>query len=440
MKLSAFTLSLSLLVSGSLQASTSLVTIYEQALQSDPQLQSSIAAANANKQTMPQARAGLLPQINGFASFTESTSEGKQSFGGGTANDLPGTSNQTTAFGANLRQPLFNLNRWFSYQAAKGTSAAAESDLAIAQQELILRTAEAYFQVLRATDNLSSSSAEEAAVKRQLEQTEQRFKVGLIAITNVHEARAAYDLSRVQRIVDEGTLDVRFEALEQLTGKVYNNISALKADFPILAPQPTDRAEWELQAQQHNLQVKKARLQALSANNTLKAKRSDHAPTLDFVASYNDSDDDFGSEIQTTQFGIELSVPLFAGGATSAVAKQAYYQREQTQQSLAFTERQARQDIRILHRTNNTDVLKVNAQKQAILSNESALEATQTGYEVGTRNVVEVLQAQQALFRSQRDFANARYDYVLNNLKLKQAAGTLSSEDVYALDQWLDKS
>lgn len=433
MKLSAFTLSLSLLVSGSLQASTSLVTIYEQALQSDAQLQSSIAGANAGKQAMPQARAGLLPQINGFASITESSSEGKQLFG-------PVGDNQTTRFGANLSQPLFNLNRWFSYQAAKGQTAAAESDLAIAQQDLILRTADAYFKVLRATDNLASSSAEEAAVKRQLEQTEQRFNVGLIAITNVHEARAAYDLSRVQRIVDEGTLDVMFEALEQLTGKVYRDISALKADFPIQAPQPSDRAEWELQAQQHNLQVKKARLQSLSANNTLKAKRSDHAPTLNFVASYTDSADDFNNETQTTQYGLELSVPLFSGGATSASSKQAYYQREQAQQSLAFVERQAKQDIRVLHRTNNTDVLKVKAQKQAIISNESALEATQTGYEVGTRNVVEVLQAQQALFRSQRDYANARYDYVLNNLKLKQAAGTLSPDDIYTLDQWLDKN
>ena len=437
MKLSSLTLSLSFFISASLQASTGLATIYEQALENDAQLHSAIAGVSATQQVAPQAQSSLLPQINAFASITESTTKGKSRFGTSPSIKLPGDNIQTTTFGANLRQPLFNLSTWFSYQAAKGQHNAAENDLAIAQQDLILRTANAYFNVLRASDNLASSSAEEAAVKRQLEQTEQRFNVGLIAITNVHEARAAYDLSRVQRIIDESNLDISYEALEQLTGNIYTDISSLKADFPIQAPLPADRAEWELQAQTHNLQVKKVREQARSANHTLKSKRSNHSPTLDFVASYTDSEDDFGSATQNTQFGLELKVPLYSGGATSATAKKAYYEREQAQQSLAFTERQAKQNIRVLHRTNNTDVLKVQAQKQAIISNESALEATQTGYEVGTRNVVEVLQAQQSLFRSQRDYANARYDYILNNLKLKQAAGTLSPEAVYKLDEWL---
>ena len=441
------------LFASQLSFADTLADIYELALKNDATLKTAEATYRANIESENQAFSALLPQINAYASHSESDidSDGSSSFGGTV---IPTSSTnrdaETDSWSISLNQNLFDLPVWFSFQQGKELTKQAEAQLAFDQQDLIVRVAEAYFNVLRSIDNLEAAKAEERATKRQLEQTQQRFDVGLIAITDVHEARAVYDSTVVQRLTDEGNLGTSYESLMVLTGQPHANLWLLSKDFPVADPDPISRDEWVQFALKNNNALKASIFAMQAAQENASSKKMGHAPTLTASIAYSDTDTEgdledlttstsnpFDSQSDGTTWSIDFKLPIFSGGRVSAQRRQAYEQYNAAMENKIQTQRTVIRNARAQHITVVTDVQRVKARQQAIVSTSSALDATQAGYEVGTRNIVDVLQAQRALYSSIRDYANSRYDYVINMLKLKRAAGTLTPQDIYAINQWM---
>ena len=434
-----------------LQADT-LAGIYELSLKNDATLKAAEATYKANLETEEQAFAQLLPQVNANASYSEfdidSTRDGVD-FGAGipSPDQDYNQDGDTTSYGANLQQNLFDLSAWYNFQSGKEVSAQAAAQFAADQQDLIVRVARAYFDVLRALDNLEATRAEERATKRQLEQTQQRFDVGLIAITDVHEARAVYDDTVVRRLTDQGVLGTAYEALTVLTGLPHSDLWLLHKDYPVIDPDPVSRGAWVEYALLNNYTLKAALYGMEASRQTATSKKMEHAPKVTGNINYSDDDTSgdqsgtpsFGldSESEGTTWSVDLTVPIFSGGFVSSQRRQAYEQYNTALQNKINTQRTVVQDARSRHIVLVTDVQRVKAREQAIVSTSSALDATQAGYEVGTRNIVDVLQAQRALYSSIRDYANSRYDYVVNFLALKQAAGTLNPQDIYDINKWI---
>lgn len=427
-----------------LSAKTDLVTVYKDAVDNNADLAAARANYDAVREVVPQARSGLLPQINGGATANNTRTkldEPSETF-----------SRSGIAYQATLSQPIFRADRWFQLQAAEATTEQAALEFSATQQNLILQTAETYFAVLRAQDNLASTKAEEAAFKRQLDQANERFDVGLSDKTDVLEAQAGYDTARANRIIAERNVDDAFQALVTLTNREYASLEGILHTLPIVVPAPNDAKAWVDTASQQNLNLQASNHAVDAAEETLRQRKAGHAPTLDAVASYQKGDNDslgfsntgstpgqppFGSDVEQRSIGLELNIPIYSGGLTSSQVRESYQRLNQTEQLRESLRRNVVQNTRNFHRAVNTDVEQVKARKQSIISNQSALEATEIGYQVGTRNIVDVLDAQRQLYSSVRDYNNARYDYILDNLRLKQAAGTLSPADLEALAGFL---
>ncbi len=435
----------------------SLRDIYELALENDAQLKAEEAQYRANLETENLGRSALLPQINANYDYTDSDSKSSNlspNFFEGLEIEKTRTRRETQQDGytVSLSQALFDLPAWFSFQSGKEFSRQAEATFAANQQNLIVRVVEAYLAVLRAQDNLEASKAQERAFERQLEQTQQRFEVGLIAITDVYEAQAAYDLSQVNRIVDENNVSVALERLSVLTGQNHSNLNVLVADFDIKLPEPNDRAAWVDFALQNNFSLQAARYAEEASRQAAKANQMQHAPKVSGSYSYRDYDTE-GDLTRNPPTGLEappdgtardnivqlrVDLPLYTGGAISANRRKAAQEFNAARQNRINLSRNTVTNTRSLHMTVVSDVSRVAARRQSIVSSRSALDATQAGYEVGTRNVVDVLNAQNTLFAAERDYANSRYDYIINILRLKEQAGTLSPDDIYNMDAFLE--
>jgi len=444
-----------LLLPAALRADT-LLDVYELAVKNDPVIKAAEATYRAGREFEVQGRSQLLPQVGAQAEYGETDVTQKSTrtipIGGETytsASDYD-VQDEEENYYLTLSQKLFDVPAWFSFKQGKQLSKQAEVQFAADQQELIVRTVEAYVLVLRAIDNLKSSRAAEAAFQRQLEQTQQRFEVGLIAITDVHEARAAYDLAVVNRLTDEGNLGVAYEALSVLTGQPHSNLWLLGEEFPVIDPQPGTAEEWVKLAMEGNLGLKVANYAAEAALQSSQASRAQHLPKItgqvNLLDTSTDGDnlDNIGRATYPTSvdtegnsFMITMSMPLYAGGGISSQRRQSYENYIAARETHTSVMRDTIQFTRSLHLGVVTDVQRVKARKQAIVSAQSALDATTAGYEVGTRNVVDVLNAQQVLFTAIRDYANSRYDYVVRLLRLRKQAGMLSPEDVHALNRWL---
>lgn len=435
----------------------SLRDIYTLALENDAQLKAEEATYLANREQEKLGLAGLLPQIGADYSRsgtdTETDAESFDFASGGLERIDTTTRSDTITEGVSvsLRQPLFDLPAWFSFQAGKERTLEAEATFAGNQQNLIVRVVEAYLAVLRAQDNLEASKAQERAFERQLEQTQQRFEVGLIAITDVYEAQAAYDLSQVNRIVDENNVAVALEQLSVLTDQKHSELNVLVEDFEINPPEPNDRSAWVEFALENNFNLKAAEYREEASRQAAKANASEHAFKISGNYSYSDNETDGSRSIEpstdflTSPFNrtdgdrweVRLDVPLYSGGAISANRRRSAQEFNAARESRINLSRNTVTNTRSLHMTVNSDVSRVKARKQSIVSSRSALDATQAGYEVGTRNVVDVLNAQNTLFAAERDYANSRYDYIINLLRLKEQAGLLSPDDVNRLDSFL---
>ena len=435
----------------------SLLDIYELALENDAQLRSEEATYLANRERENLGLSALLPQIGAdysrSGSDTDTDSESLE-FDDNQLVTIDTTTNNDTiseGFSVSLNQALFDLPAWFSFQSGKELTKQAEATFAGNQQNLIVRVVEAYLAVLRAQDNLEASKAQERAFERQLEQTQQRFEVGLIAITDVYEAQAAYDLSQVNRIVDENNVAVALEQLSVLTGQKHSNLSILKEDFEIKPPEPSDRASWVDFAMENNFSLKAAKYGEEASRQNSKANALEHAFRVSGNYSYSDNETDGSRDIvpdtgfNTSPFNstdgdrweVRVDLPLYSGGAISANRRKAAQEFNAARENRINLSRNTVTATRSLHMTVISDVSRVKARKQSIVSSKSALDATQAGYEVGTRNVVDVLNAQNTLFSSQRDYANSRYDYILDLLRLKEQAGLLSPDDVINLDSYM---
>ena len=424
-----------------LTTKTDLVSVYQEAVDNNADLAAARADYQARKEIVPQARAGLLPNLSAGADLNNTR----------TQLDQPSmTSTRSgTVYQATLAQPIFRADRWFQLQAAEAVNEQAALELSATEQNLILRSAESYFAVLRAQDNLASTKAEEAAFKRQLDQSNERFDVGLSDKTDVLQSQASYDTARANRILAQRQVDDAFEALITLTNRQYNSIQGIVHTLPVLAPTPNDAKAWVDTAAKQNLNLLASNYAVDAAEETLKQRKAGHAPTLDAVAQYKKGDNDafgftnpepglrYGSDVSQRSIGLQLNIPLYSGGLTSSQVRESYSRLDQTEQQREGLRRQVVENTRNLHRAVNTDVEQVQARRQSIISNQSAVEATEIGYQVGTRNIVDVLDSQRQLYASVRNYNNSRYDYILDNLRLKQAAGTLNPGDLQDLARYL---
>ncbi|MDP4549080.1 MAG: TolC family outer membrane protein [Marinobacter sp.] len=415
--------------------SLDLMETYEKALSYD----SGIASANARFQSQQAAsdvsKSTLLPQIGAYAEanhidFEADNGQGSDSY-------------KSLNYGVQLTQPIFRADNWFRYDASKFQTEAAQAQYNLAQQQLILDVATAYFNVLRAQDTVTTAQATEAAIQRQFEQAQERYDVGLIAITEVYEARASYDDSKSLRIAAENQLNVAREQLARLTGEYAADLENLRENFPLGRPNPMDPASWEATALDQNWSIQAAIYQLNASEANLKVAKSGHMPTLDLVASYGETELENAKMPQQegTQgvIGLKLNVPLYMGGGTQAGVRQQRSLVTVAEQDLNTVRRDVQVNTRSLFLTVNNNVETASALEQTIISRRSALDATRAGYDVGTRNIVEVLDAERAFYVALRDYANARYDYVINSLQLKQAAGTLSPQDLIELNNWLSE-
>jgi outer membrane protein len=444
------------LILAPLASGESLLDIYEIALDNDAQLRAETAQYRADLELKTLALAPLLPQVNTGVSRSMRDSENTRlsivDFDNGNVviqNQTTGSRTYTTRYDISLSQTLFDLSAWFDWKAGSERNKQAEATVAAAQQNLIVRVSEAYFGVLRAQDNLRAAKAQERALSRQLEQTRQRFNVGLIAITDVYEAEARHDLAGVTRIIEENNVAVALERLSVLTGQQHGQLRLLSEAFAPELPMPTDRSAWVDFALENNFELSAVRFAEEAARQNAKSRQMGHAPRVSAQVSYAESDtagtvtppNAFNlppnSEGEDESFQIRLDMPLYAGGAISANRRRAAEQFNAARENRINLTRNTITASRSLHMTVSSDVARVNARKQAIKSTQSALDATVAGYEVGTRNIVDVLNAQNAVFSAQRDYANSRYDYVLNSMRLKENAGTLSPEDIAALEAFL---
>ncbi|WP_160152388.1 TolC family outer membrane protein [Microbulbifer sp. ALW1] len=448
---------------GAMQAQAdTLWEIYLQALDNDPQLAADRAAYRAGLEAKNLGRSALLPQINASAERSK-TKTNFESRGIQFDNTLgllqsiqSGDSDvDTTSYGARLDQAIFDLPAWFGYKQGKTVSEQATAEFSANQQDMMIRVASAYFDVLRAHDVLEAARAEEEALAKQLEQTQQRFEVGLTAITDVYDSRSAYDSAVARRLTAQDDLLSNFDALSVLTGINHDTVAPLQPSFTVAAPDPADRAAWVEFALTNNFSLKAARLSADAARYGARAAAAEHLPTIGGSIAYQNIEDEgdrntttrvpsLGRQIsstipadgstEVTVAAITLNMPLYTGGRLSASRREARNQAFQAEDLRNLTERNTIQDTRTLHRAVTTDTSRVEAREQAVISAKSALDATQAGYEVGTRNIVDVLLAQRTLAQSQTDYANALYDYILNTLNLKLVAGLLAPEDLQQLD------
>ncbi|WKD29433.1 TolC family outer membrane protein [Halomonas sp. KG2] len=425
-----------------------LVNITRDALNNNAALASARAEFSSVEAASDVASGALLPQVNASGNVVhnqqyESQSSSRVGQSAGAGSNAAGVSDDrynTASLTLEATQALFNAVTREEVNQAERQIDQQVYLLAATEQQLLIDVASAYFDILRAHEVLEARLAQERAIGRQLEQAREQFEVGLIAITEVEEARASFDQSRADRIAAESNLQVAFEVLEQLTGQRYASIDALGDSMPIALPTPTDRNYWVEQAIERNPQVLAQQAGIELSRVGVELARAGRMPTVQAFANYqySDSDSDLVSGYNTSsQVGVSANLPIYTGGSTSARIRQGTFQLESSQYDFESQRRTTIQQVRSLYTQVSNNVDTVEARQQAIVSNRSALEATRAGYEVGTRNIVDVLNAEQSLYNAIANYAEARYDYVVNLLSLRQQAGLLDVEAIEEVNAWL---
>ncbi|MCP5144295.1 MAG: TolC family outer membrane protein [Gammaproteobacteria bacterium] len=416
-----------------------LLTVLNQAQQSDPVYRQAIANANAVAEGIPQARALLLlPTVSATGSIARNRQDNE--FAGGFGASAGVTGFTSKSYSVNLSQPVFHFDRIISLKQADKRLQQAQYQLDAAQQDLLVRVAQSYFEVLAAQDGLAFANAEYEALQRQLEQAQQRFEVGLIAITDVQEAQAGADRAIASQIAAQNALDNAREALRELTLAYHTELAPLGANLPLVTPDPANIDQWTETALEQNLALAGARVAAEIAEQEIKLQFAGHLPTLDVSGrhGYSKTGGRFGdSQSVSGNVGLDLNIPIYSGGSVVSRTRQAEYRSEEAQAVLDQQRRQVHRQTREAYLGVVARISSVDALEQAVVSAQTAVESTSAGFEVGTRTAVDVVTAERNLSQSRRDFARARYDYVLDLLRLKQAAGTLGPEDLVEANTWL---
>lgn len=448
------------LISSSAGASN-LITVYQDALHNDPQILEADATRRAAREARPQALAALLPQLSASASGTLDHNSGfeDEAYPVGNTNQfvlipfqqtLDETSRQ---WSLNLRQNVFSWANWMTLKQASSQVAQAEANYQAAQQNLILRVSQAYFNVLAAIDSLDAEQASLEAISHQLDQANSRFAVGLIAITDVEEAKSARDTAAAAVIAAKRTLATSEDQLEEITGQRYTTLAKPGTDMPLDMPEPASEDRWVEISMDQNLSLIAARLAADIARDNVRIAFGGHLPSIDIVASrsYNSSSTDeslggggyseylpdVNSKINDRQISLQFTVPLFSGGLVQSKVHQAQFQwiaaKEAVVQSSRATEREARDAyLGVI-----SGIARVQALRQALQSSETALQATEAGYDVGTRTAVDLLNARQRLVQAQTDYSGSRYDYIVSIIQLRLAAGNLDPRELARINSWL---
>ena len=438
-------------------AQESLTDVYQRALVNDPAIREAEATYLATAEVKPQARSVLLPGLN----FGVSRAYRFQDTEGGAIDPITGTpigtrsqfEQYSTGYTVSLTQSVFNWSQYMTLQQADKRVVRAETDYRAAEQDLMVRVATAYFNVLAAADNLASAVAQRDSVSRQLEQSQRRFEVGLIAITDVQQSQAGYDDAVAAEIEAQRLLATANEQLREIVGEIVPQLAAPVDDLPLLTPDPANADEWVRVALDSNLALQSSRLAADVASDQIKIEKGSRLPEVSLSANYNDDEQSrvqtlFRQLVETTpstqlpqgrSWNLSLTFPIYTGGLNRSRIQQSVYQYSAAEQALERIARQTERQTRDAYLGVISEISRVRALRQAVESNRTALRATEAGFEVGTQTTVDVLASQDNLRQAETDYARARYDYMINVLTLKQAAGQLSEADVIQVDGWLQQ-
>lgn len=428
------------LLAGSPAMATDLIQAYRDAIANDAQFAAARSTVAAGREKGPQGRSSLMPTVNATASRSINDTDSSSSAGSTT-----NSSYETSEYRLTVTQPLFRWQNWVSYEQGTLQVAQAEVTFVQAQQELILRVADAYFEVLDAQESLKTIQAQKTAIAQQLELAKKSFEAGTASITDTHEAQARYDLSLAQEIDAESRLEVAKESLDVVLGKDAGSLAPLKADARPLPLQPSAMQEWVAHAEQDNLQVRTQRINADLAAKAAESARAAHYPTVDLVGSYTIGRNDLNTtvasvapyESKTLSLGVQVNVPLFAGFGTESRSREVAYQRDAALSGLDSARRQAALAARRAYLGSANGIAQVKALEVAVASSRSALEATRAGYEVGIRINTDVLNAEQQYYATLRDLHKAKLDALLAQLRLKSAAGKLGEDDLAQVNSLL---
>lgn len=409
-----------------------LLQIYQQALTSDPIALQAQSQRDRLYEQIEENRAPLLPTISASIGYGKSWSDVSDSI-----------YNSGLNAGVSLKQVVYDHSAWVGLDLAELAATQADAAYASVLQNLIIRVTSAYFEVLSAKDNYEFKGAEKRAIERQLEQTKQRFAVGLTAITDVHEAQAQYDLARASEILAENQLINSYEALREITGIDHKSIDILDTNrFTAVSPMPAKPGEWLKMAESNSVDLMATRIGKDIAQQTITLYKSGHMPSLNLNAGYTtnlEQKNQIGNQpdVDNANVGLTLSVPIFEGFKVSSRVNQAQYQYVEASEKMEQTYRKVVKDVRNNFNNVGASISSIRAYEQSVISSESALKATQAGFEVGTRTIVDVLNRTRDLYDSKRQLSNARYGYINSILALKQAAGTLNEDDVIAINSGL---
>lgn len=426
--------------------------VYQRALEQDPTINRAQADRDAAFEGISLSRANLLPQVSGVISYTDSSQD---QFNTETIENPDDPANPTTVFSVinnestnlgwdiNLTLSVYDHQNWVGLDRAEKTAQQSDTNFALAKQDLIVRTTQAYLSVLRAQDGLEFVKAEKRAIERQLEQTKQRFEVGLTAITDVHEAQANFDNTVAQEIVAENLVELRLEELREITGKYHDNLSVLNTEsFTASRPTPERVDGWLDIAEKQNLDLMVQKLAKEIAKDDISSAKAGHYPTLTLTASIGSDDTEVNGNSSfpardNDSIGLRLNVPIYQGGSVSAQTAQARYRYVAASENLELAHRSTVRSVRSSYNDVVAATSTIRALEQAVVSAESALQATEAGFDVGTRTIVDVLNSTRNLFDARRNLAGARYDFIAAVVALKRSAGNLTEQDLVDINRGL---
>jgi outer membrane protein len=452
-------LALSALGTATAAAQEGLMDVYQRALDNDPAIREAEATYLANAEVKPQARAALLPGLNfgsTLANRYSDTSGGALSPEGIQIGTRSIFDQDTDGWNISLTQTLFDWSQYATLRQADKRVARAETDYESAKQQLLVRVATSYFDVLAAEDNVASAVAARDSVSRQLEQSQRRFEVGLIAITDVQQSQAGYDDAVAAEIEAQRLLATANEVLREIVGELIPDLAAPTDDLPLLSPDPANAEDWVQMALRQNLALTSSRLAADVAADDIAIQRANRLPTVSLSANYSEDTNDrtqrvfrqppLGDLLNTStqmpdgrSWSIDLRFPIYTGGLNRSRIQQSVYTHRAATEALERIARQTERQTRDAYLGVISEISRVRALRQAVESNRTALRATEAGFEVGTQTTVDVLASQNNLRRAETTYSRSRYDYILNILRLKQAAGSLAEADVAQVDGWLQQ-
>jgi outer membrane protein len=446
--IAALFIGLACAASSSLASAEDLLSVYQQAQASDPVVLRAHAQYLATEEGIDQARAILLPQLSASTSYSKSEDEyqGRNALTGIPSGNILSRNDDTLRYGLSLEMQLYNHDSWLRMDNAKKLAHQSDISYQVARQDLIVRVTEAYFNVLSAKDDLEFSIAEKTAIERQLEQTKQRFSVGLTAITDVHEAQAQYDNAVTDEIRAENKVYNSEEALRVITNIYPRDLNILNTErFSTSRPFPDSANEWQQTAEAKNLDLIAQRISVDIAKENINIARAGHYPTLSLSGSYGttNQDNEFASgsinnpALDSQSIGISLAVPIYSGGAISSSVRQAQSNYVAASQDMEQSHRNVVRNTRNAYNTVIAAVSAIKSLEQALISAQSALKATEAGFEVGTRTIVDVLNSTRNLYNAKRNLSSTRYNYIQNVLALKRAGGTITEQDLADINQGL---